>query len=198
MPDQLTLDDVGRAYALLSVLPFAPRPMEASILAALVQTYRAAGVSGQDLLEAASWAAQTQSAWPAPAIIIQRVKSSRERARGIPDETAEEAWGQVIRAMQSGWHGADLPPQLSPRAKGAFCAALGPTWSGFWANAMSGDMVSHRSRFIDAYGSSSSLDRMLLEHERRKRELLMPVGGSLVAPRPLPYDRSRDEEEFDD
>lgn len=197
MANPITPQDVASAYALLTVLPFS-KPIEASLVAALVHAYRAAEVSGEQLKEAASWAAQTQQAWPAPAVLIQRVRSQETRAKGLPDETAEEAWGHVRRLMQSGWHGAGLPRELSPRARGAFAAACNPEWSTFWGSAMASDMVSHRARFIDAYSSSSSLDRMLLAHEARKRQELIPGFGAAIglAMRPLPYDTSRDEEEF--
>lgn len=175
-------EEVGRAYALLSMLPYA-KPLDAQIAAALVATFRAAGVSGPELLEAAAWAAQTQQAWPAPATLIGRVRDSRERTATGAIETAEEAWGAVRAAMESGWHDSGgkagpFPPTMSPRARGAFLSALGTSWSAFWSAALPEDMISHRSRFVDAYRSSSTLDRQLLEHERVKREAAnMAVAG---------------------
>lgn len=189
MTRELTPNDVASAYALLAVLPFA-RPIDPALLAALVKTYRAAEVSGSQLHEAASWAAQTQASWPAPAVLIQRVRTQHARNQGHPDETAEEAWGHVRRVMQSGWHGTGLPPHLSARARGAFAAACNPEWSIFWSTALTSEMVSHRSRFVDAYRAGATLDSALLAHEARKRQELIP--GFAGAPRALPYDSSND------
>lgn len=163
---------VGQAYARLAVLPYA-RALDAPTITALAETYTAAEVSDQELLEAAAWAAQTQPTWPAPATLIQRARAQRARSQGQPDETPSEAWGAVIREMQ-GWSGSEMPPSLSRRAQAAFCAAFGPSWRGFWATAMSADMVAHRARYIEAYGSGSALDQQLLAHELRKRESVHP------------------------
>jgi hypothetical protein len=179
----LSPTDVAEAYALLAVLPFA-RPIDETLLRSLLAVYRAAGLSGQDVREAAAWAAQTLPAWPAPAQLIGRAREVRERQGGAPAETAEEAWGQVVRLMQSGWHGEGLPPRLSERARRAFAAACGPTWGAFWGTARSEDMVAHRARFVSAYQSASTLDRALLDHERRKRDEVVPALLGLVAGAP--------------
>ena len=187
----LSSSDVARAYAQLAVLPFAPQLDEAR-LGSLLAVYRAASVTARELAEAALWAASTQPSWPAPAVLLGRIREARERASGAPVETAEEAWGQVVRLMQSGWHGQGLPPRLSPRAQAAFAAACGPSWGAFWATARSEDMVAHRARFVGAYGASTALDRQLLDHERRKRAELLPALLGLAAPAALPYDPRRD------
>jgi len=182
--EPLTAGHITKAYALLAVLPYSKAP-DPQLVAALVAAYRAAEVTGPEILEAAAWAAQTLPSWPAPATLIQRVRDSRERARGLPVETAEEAWGGIVRTMQGGWHGVGIPETISPRAQAAFCSAFGPSWSAFWGTALSSDMVSHRSRFIDAYRSSSALDKQLLAHELRKRQANPALTG-LWQPR-IPY-----------
>jgi len=204
--EPLTAGHIVKAYALLAVLPFS-KATDPQLIAALLSAYRAAELSGTELLEAAAWAAQTQTAWPAPAVLIQRVRDSRERATHGTIETAEEAWGQVLSTMQGGvpsrWDGYGLPPTLSPRCAGAFLAAFGPSWSAFWGSALSSDMVSHRSRFIDAYRSSSALDKQLLAHEQRKRHDSNPALAGLWQPR-IPYAQQKPEwddlvpGEFDD
>lgn len=185
----LSSSDVARAYAQLAVLPFAPQ-LDEGRLAALLAVYRQAGVSALELREAALWAASTQPQWPAPSVLLERIRSS---SSGAPRETAEEAWGQVVRAMQSGWHGQGLPESLSERAQAAFASACGPSWSAFWSSARSEDMVAHRARFVSAYQSGASLDRQLLAHERRKRQEVLPQLLGLAAPPKLPYDPRREE-----
>jgi hypothetical protein len=192
--EPLTAGHIVKAYALLAVLPYS-KATDPQLIAALLSAYRAAEVSGTELLEAAAWAAQTQTAWPAPAALIGRVRDARERAQaGGAIQTAEEAWGQVIRTMQNSWSGQGLPPSLSPRAQCAFAAAFGPSWSAFWGTALSSDMVSHRSRFIDAYRSSSALDKQLLAHELRKREDANAALGGMWRPR-IPYSQLPSEEQ---